>query len=431
MFILKTIIFRMRSRSVILLMLVFALTVWGVFFVHPQYLGQSRPWRFGLDLVGGTSLIYEVDVKDVLESDRDAILSGLRDVIENRINAFGVAEPRVVTAKKDDSYRIVVELAGVKDIGQAILQIGETPFLYFAELPSGESIDGEIGQGDFVPTELTGRYIRGSGKGAQISFNPVSGSPEISLIFDEEGAKLFEDITQRNVGRPLAVFVDDNLLTAPIVQGIITGGRAQITGNFTPEEAKNLVQRFNAGALSAPIRLLSQQTIGASLGADSLNKTIWAGALGTIFIIFFMLAYYGKLGVFASIALIIYSVLLLLVFKLFGITLTLSGIAGIILSVGMAIDANILIFERTKEENKKGLSRLEAIREGFSRAWPSIRDSNITTIISSLILYNFTSSFIRGFALALLLGVLVSMFTAITVTKNLLFVFVKNNPKSS
>lgn len=423
----------MRKRSIVLLLLTVAVVIWGAFFIHPQYLGSTRPWRLGLDLIGGSSLVYEVDLSSVGESDRNSVMSGLRDVIERRINAFGVAEPKVVTAQSGESHRLIVELAGIKDISQAIAQIGETPFLYFAE------VDMTSASSSFKQTELTGRYLLANGRGAQVTFNQF-GQPEIGLIFNEEGAKLFEDITRRNVGKPLGIFVDglsiidtngDGVINAadpayaPTVQGVIPGGQAQITGNLSADEARTLVERFNAGALSAPIKLISQQTVGATLGSESLNKTIWAGIIGTLVIMAFMLLYYRGLGFFASVALAMYSVLLLIVFKVFGITLTLSGIAGIILSIGMAIDANILIFERTKEEIRRGMGKTQAISEGFRRAWPSIRDSNITTIISSLILYNLTSSFIRGFALALFLGVVVSMFTAITVTRVLLGLFIK------
>ena len=222
----------------------------------------------------------------------------------------------------------------------------------------------------------------------------------------------------------MAIFLDNNLIEMPVVQEKISGGRAQITGKFTRDEAKKMVERFNAGALPAAIKIISQQTIGASLGQESLKKAIYSGALGTLAIILFMLGYYRKFGIFASLALIIYTVLVAAIFKL-GITMTLAGIAGFVLSIGMAIDANILIFERTKEEIKKGLTKISAIEEGFKRAWPSIRDSNISTIITSIILYYFTSSFIKGFALALLIGVLISMFSAITVTRTMLRVFIK------
>jgi len=243
------------------------------------------------------------------------------------------------------------------------------------------------------------------------------------LEFNKEGGDIFEEITGRNIGNPVAIFLDGQLISAPVVQTKISGGSAVITGSFTQEEATELVQRFNAGALPAPITLITQQTVGATLGVDSLNKTLKAGAIGTILIALFMVIYYRGLGVYAVAALAIYVLLNLLVFKWLSITLTLAGIAGIILSIGMAVDANILIFERMREELKRGLSRSTAIEEGFKRAWLSIRDSNISTILTAAILFYFTSGFIKGFALALLIGVVISMFSAITVTRTMLRAF--------
>ena len=229
-----------------------------------------------------------------------------------------------------------------------------------------------------------------------------------------------------NVDKPIAIFLDNSLIEAPIVQQKISGGQAVITGKFTIPEAKTLVGRFNAGALPAPITLISQQTISPTLGTDSLKKAAIAGALGTVLVMLFMLAYYRFFGIFACMALLIYILLTLGIFKLIPITLSLAGLAGFILTIGMAVDANILIFERVKEEIKRGLSRTAAIEEGFRRAWPSIRDSNTSTIITAIILYYFTSSFVKGFALTLLIGVLVSMFSAITTTRLLLKVLTKN-----
>ncbi|PIR88131.1 MAG: protein translocase subunit SecD [Candidatus Harrisonbacteria bacterium CG10_big_fil_rev_8_21_14_0_10_45_28] len=423
-----------KKKAAILLVIILVATVVGAFFINPNSLGRFRPWRLGLDLVGGSHLIYEVDMSSVASTDRDAVMNGLRDVIERRVNLFGVSEPQVLTEKVGESYRLVVELAGISDISQAILQIGETPFLVFAEqvsagLPAGVQFETESGQPvevtsepEWQPSDLTGRYV----KGAQFALSDVTRQPEIYLEFNSEGAGLFEELTGKNIGSPLAIFLDGALLTAPTVQGRIAGGKAQITGQFTIEEARSLVERFNAGALPAPIRLVSQETIGASLGQGSLTTTLWAGLLGTLLVILFMLIYYRRFGIYASVALIIYIILLGSVFKLLGVTLTLAGIAGIVLSIGMAVDANILIFERSFEELKKGSAKETAISEGFRRAWPSIRDSNLTTIITAVILYSFTSSFVKGFAVALLLGVIISMFSAITITKSLLTAFTKN-----
>lgn len=388
-------------------------------FVYPFGPGASlRPWQLGLDLIGGAHLVYEADMSGVASEDRESVLDGLRDVMERRVNVFGVSEPFVATAKSGNSYRLIVELAGIADVSQAINQIGRTAVLEFREVPD----DVFITYASTTSAGLTGKYLRR----AQVVTDPTTFQPQIEVDFSGEGAELFAQITSRNIGKPLAIFLDGELISAPSVREKITSGKAVISGQFTVEEARNLAALLNAGALPAPVRLVSQQTIGASLGLNSLNKTLLAGFIGTGAIILFMIIYYRGLGFFAALALIIYVFFTLTVFKGLSITMTLSGIAGFILSIGMAVDANILVFERTKEEIKKGISRASALEEGFKRAWPSIRDSNITTIITSLILYSFTSGFVKGFALALLIGVIVSMFSAITVTRVLLRTFVRS-----
>ncbi|HMB17577.1 MAG TPA: protein translocase subunit SecD, partial [Candidatus Paceibacterota bacterium] len=262
-------------------------------------------------------------------------------------------------------------------------------------------------------------------KGAQLGFSQYTNEPLVYIEFTKEGSKLFEDVTARNVGKPVAIFLDNNLLTQPTVQQKIIGGKAQITGNFNREEAQKLVERFNAGALPAPIELINQQTVSPTLGKNSLNKSIIAGILGFLAVILYMIAYYRKLGLFASISLFMYVSLVLGIFKIIPVTMTLSGVAGFILSIGIAVDANILVFERMKEELDRGLVFSHAVEEGFKRAWSSIRDSNITTIISCVILFYFTSGFVQGFALTLLIGVLVSMFSAITITRTILRIAAK------
>lgn len=397
-------------------------TILAALFISPQLFDAHYPlrnWKLGLDLVGGSHLVYEIDVSDVKAAERASVITGLRDVIEKRVNLFGVSEPQVYTAKSGDVTRLVVELAGIKDITKAIEQIGATPFLYFAERKELETADGKKAIA-YQHSDLTGRYITG----AQITFDQTTNAPQISLSFNDEGAKMFEEITSRLVGKPLAIFIDDTLISEPVVQEKITGGNAQITGRFTITEAKQMVARFNAGALPAPIRLTNQQTVGASLGTDSLRKTVHAGLIGTLLVMIFMTLYYRLLGFTASGALLIYIILTLGIFKLFGITMTLSGITGFILSIGMAVDANVLVFERRKEEIRRGLSASNALEEGFRRAWPSIRDSNITTIIVALVLYYATTGFVKGFALALFLGVIMSMFSAITVSRALLRSFI-------
>lgn len=410
-----------RSKTSFLLFLIVLLALAAGFFVFPKGLGgKILPWHLGLDLVGGSYLVYEADMSAVTAGDRASVLDGLRDVMERRVNVFGVSEPRVTTAKVGESYQLIVELAGIKDVEEAIKQIGRTALLDFREV-------SQVGEGDsaklnFTPTKLTGRYLQKS----QVSTDPNTNQPLILIDFNEEGGKLFEQLTKKNVGKPLAIFLDNELISMPTVQEPISGGNAQITGQFTFQEVRKLVSLFNAGALPAPISLISQQTIGASLGLDSLNKALVAGLAATIAIMLFMIIYYRKLGLVASLALLFYAIFALAAFKLFGITMTLAGIAGFILSIGMAVDANILIFARTKEENAKGISNTSALEEGFRRAWPSIRDSNITTMMTSVILYYLTSSFVRGFALTLFIGVLVSMFSAITVSRVILRTFTKD-----
>lgn len=369
----------------------------------------------GLDLDGGSFLVYEIDLSGVNGDERDSVVQGLRDVIERRVNFFGVSEPRVYTQDAGDSRRLVVELAGIKDVNEAILLIGETPVLDFREVEETE--EGF----NYIQTELTGRYI----KKAQLTFDQIVGQPSVSLEFTGEGARIFEELTARNVGKPIAIFLDGALIEQPIVREKISGGKAQITGRFTLDEARAMVQRFNAGALAAPIKLISQETVSAELGKDSLQQILAAGIFGLIAVAAYMIIYYRRLGIFAAAALLMYVALTLAIFKIIPITLTLSGIAGIILSIGMAVDANILVFERTKEELKKGVAWDVAIEVGFKRAWSSIRDANITTVLSAVILYYITTSFVRGFALALIVGVLLSMFSALVITKMLLRVFNK------
>src|SRR3989338_3873438 len=391
-----------------------------------QVFGKSfLPWRLGLDLVGGSYLVYEADMKDVAQTDRASVLNGLRDVMERRVNVFGVSEPRGTTAKVGESHQLIVELAGIQDVEEAIKQIGRTALLDFREVDqTGEGVDAKL---NFRPTQLTGRYLQKS----EVSSDRNTNEPLITVQFNSEGAKIFEELTKLNVGKPLAIFLDNELISMPTVQEVISGGNAQITGQFTFQEVQRLVSLFNAGALPAPLSLISRQTVGATLGLDSLNKAITAGAIGTLAIILFLILYYGRLGFVAALALIFYIVYALAIFKIFGITMTLAGVAGFILSIGMAVDANILIFARTKEESAKGVSRAAALEEGFRRAWPSIRDSNISTMLTTTILYYLTSSFVRGFALTLFLGVLLSMFSAITVSRVILRAFIKNNTNNN
>lgn len=384
------------------------------------------PYRLGLDLQGGTHLVYQADVSNVSAGEVDESMAGLRDVIERRVNAFGVSEPVVQVEEAGDDQRLIVELAGVHDIREAIRLIGETPFLEFrTQRPAeeGQAILDAQATGErmmedayFVPTDLTGKYL----ERADVSFGQTAIQSLVTLRFDEEGARIFEKLTEENVGKQLAIYLDGFPISAPVVQQKITGGQAQITGNFTIEEARDLVRRLNSGALPVPIVLLSQQSIEASLGAEALMRGVNAGIYGLIAVMFFMILWYRLPGLLSVLALLIYVALVLTVFKLIPVTLSAAGIAGFILSLGMAVDANILIFERFYEEVRLGKRRDTAFEEGFLRAWTSIRDSNVSSLITAVILYWFGTSLIRGFAFTLAIGIVISMFSAITITRTFL-----------
>jgi len=525
----------------------------------PGYKLFSRPKiHLGLDLQGGTQLIYETDTSDIPDDQKVAAVEGARDVIENRVNVFGVTEPLIQTLKSGKEWRLLVELPGVQDVHAAIEMIGETPILEFKEqgLPreltteekeqiikyneqallraeevlkqalkssadfaqlakeysedsgSGQN-GGDLGwfsRGTMVPefekaafddlsvgeitsslvetdfgyhiikkiderikeqqlkvesedvegiqiqaepekevrashiliatqsietaqgiewqyTGLTGKQLKSS----FVSFNSQTNEPEVSLEFNEEGAKLFSEITKRNIGKPVAIFLDGLILSVPMVQEEIPSGQAVISGTFDLKEAKELAQRLSAGALPVPIKLISQQNIGPSLGQVSVKKSFMSGIIGFLVIIIFMISFYKKRGLIASLALFIYALIVLALFELIPVTLTLAGIAGFILSLGMAVDANVLIFERVKDEEALGKSPLSAIHDGFKNAWTAVRDGNITTLIVCFILYYFGTGLVRGFGLTLGLGVLISMFTTITVTKNFLELMISSD----
>lgn len=494
--------------------------------------------NLGLDLQGGIHLEYRADVSQIAEDKIDEAMQAVQDVIERRANAFGVAEPVVYTSKSGSENRLVVELAGVKDIDEAKKLIKDTPFLEFKEegapdesqkipedvlkslneesqkkaqeilskalagedfatlakdnsqdpgskekggeldffkrglaVPEFEEVlfgealkSGEIhpelvetefgwhivkkleerGEGDerevrgahillaktkqpepqvnFISTGLTGKNL----KDATVQFRSQGLSePEVSLKFDDEGTRLFAEITKRNVGKRVAIYLDENIISAPTVQTEILSGEASISGNFTVQEAKDLVNRLNEGALPVPIDLISQQSVEASLGEKYLAMSLRAGMVGLALVIVFMLLYYRFLGLVASVALLIYTALMVAIFKLSGlthwqITLTLPGVAGFVLSIGMAVDANILIFERIKEEIRRGRNVASAVEEGFRRAWTSIRDGNFSSIITAAILIILGTGFVKGFAVTLIIGVLVSMFTAVVVVRTML-----------
>lgn len=473
--------------------------------------------NLGLDLQGGAHLVYEADLSEIEPSEYQDAMDGVRDVIERRVNALGISEPIVQTNRSGDNYRVIVELAGVSDVNQAIEVIGQTPTLDFreqleTEVPVEESSEenaeesSEESAEDGIDVEAVGTeerqklilaqaestgeqtpdasveeqgaeentegtesqidpnsiQIQGEGEDAQIvdeegspidieqlqqqlqaqqdlnsffgnfeqtglsgkqleradlTFDPQTNQPVVQLQFNSEGAELFGDITERNIGKPVGIFLDGQLISAPTVNQKIPDGTAVISGSFTVDEARELAQRLNAGALPVPIELVSQTTVGPTLGQVSIEKSFIAALVGLVLVSLFMIFYYRLPGLLSVFALIIYSLLVLAVFKLTSITMTLAGIAGFILSIGMAVDANVLIFERTREEIRNGKSLKAAIEGGFNHAWSSIRDSNVSSLITCIILAWFGTSIIRGFAITLAIGIAVSMFSAITVTR--------------
>lgn len=382
------------------------------------YLYQHPNFKLGLDLRGGSHLVYEADVSALQSGDIKPAMSSLREVIERRINVFGVAEPLIQVEETalggSAKHRLIVELPGVTDLREAIALINVTPQLDFrVEAPS---TNPNATTTTFIASGLSGRYLKHS----TVEFRQQSLTPSIGIEFNDEGTALFAKITSANVGKPVGIFLDGKLLSAPVVREAITTGKAEISGSFTVDEAQTLSRNLNLGALPVPISLVSTETVGPTLGAEALDRGVHAGLLGLLVVAIFMVLWYRLPGLISVISLAIYVVLMLGLFRLFGITLTAAGIAGFILSVGMAVDANILIFARLKEEMKHTDNLHDALAHAFSRAWLSIRDSNLSSIITALILFWFGTSLIKGFALTLALGVLVSMLTAISITRTFL-----------
>lgn len=386
--------------------------------------------KLGLDLAGGSHLVFEADMLKIPSGDQEAALEGTRATIERRVNLFGVSEAVVQVSKVGGKYRVNADLPGIKDTQKAIGLIGQTAKLEFKELKG--STEGTATE-EAIPfqaidTDLTGADLTRS----KVEFDSQTGKPVVGLQFNNEGAKKFQEITKRNIGSPLAIVIDGQIITAPRVQQEISGGNAVITGNFTLEEARQLSIQLNSGALPVPVKIIEQRTVEASLGAEAVRKSILAGLVGLGMVIFFMTTYYGRLGFLASLGLFIYGVVTIALYKLLPVVLTLPGVAGLILSVGMAVDSNILIFERMKEELRAGKPWMDAMEAGFGRAWDSIRDANIATLLTVFILLNplnfdflHTSGPVRGFAITLGLGILISLFTGIFVTRTLMRVFAR------
>lgn len=466
-----------RARAVMLIIVAAAI---GYFVYASEMSGGINKFRLGLDLSGGTHLVYKADVSKIAAADISDSMSSLRDVVERRVNLFGVSEPLVQTeqaaalSSAESAYKLIVELPGVTDAEEAARSIGATPSLEFKLLTADamrafqEKIDSfptpEEQQAEylklFTSTGLNGSMVAK----ALLEFDTTTNQPTVGLTFTTEGRTLFSNVTKDNIGNYLGIFLDGVDISVPVIRDQIVDGKAQISGTFTVDDAKELVRNLNYGALPVPITLISTQTIGPSLGQAAVNGGVRAGIVSFIIIAIFLIIWYRLPGVVAVVALACYIILNLAIFKigvspalfiivlffgilsmtwhrgfLFGIpisyvllmfvpgalspvTLTATGIAAFILSIGMAVDANILIFERMKEELAKGHGIWESMHEGFNRAWLSIRDSNTSSIITGIILYMFGSTaVITGFALVFVVGVVVSMFTAITASRLLLY----------
>jgi protein-export membrane protein SecD len=415
----------MRYIPAIVVLLVAGLLGWYV-------LSPDNPIKLGLDLAGGTELIYRADTS-LVQTDKQGALNSLRDVIDKRVNLFGVAEPLVqleqssaVAGAVED--RLIVELPGVTDVQAAVDAIGATPSLEFKLVGTGTGTVGADGtlsiEPGYVDTGLTGRYL----SKADLQFGAGTGGttnePVVVLTFTEEGSALFAKITSEHVGESLAIFLDGEVLSQPVIREAITGGTATVSGGFTPEEARDLVRNLNFGALPVPIELVGSGTVGPTLGGEVFEAGLLASGLGFLLVALFMIAWYRLPGLVASVALVIYLLITIAFMKFVPITLTTSGIAALILSIGMAVDANVLIFERMKEELRRGKEAREAVRIGFARAWTAIRDGHFTTLISSIVLFWVGTSLVQGFALVFGFGVIASLISSVFITRVLLLAIV-------
>lgn len=389
--------------------------------------------RYGLDLAGGASLTFDVDTQNIKPESLPEALESLKNNIERRVNLFGLSESSVQLSSQAQNHRLVVDLPGMENIEEAVGLIGQTARLSFkGETPVPPEATASATFNDLFSKDigLNGSHLIRS----SVEINPNNSQPEVSLEFNQEGAKIFEQATKDFLNKRIAIFLDDYPITFPTVQTIIPDGRAVINGNFDIKSAKTLSSQLNAGALPLSIKLIHQSQVGASLGKDSIDKGIRAGLIGLLIVCLFMIGNYGKLGLIADISLIIYGLITLTLYRLIPVTLTFPGVVGFILSVGMAVDSNILIFERLREEVRRGKPWNIAMELGFGRAWDSIKDANACTIITALILFNpfnwsflNTSGMVRGFAVTLMLGILIGIFTGVFVTRTLLRILAKKN----
>ncbi len=401
-------------------------SIWAITPLDGDRFGRQG-LTLGLDLKGGAYLVYEADLSKKDPSQTvDQVMTSVLGKIERRANAFGVKEPII---QRQGENRILVQLPGEKNVDEAKKLIGQVALLEFKETTSdatGQPTRDDKGEiiwdiakatgSDAQIKELTGKYLKPNSK---VVLKPNTNEPEVAFEWNDEGAILFEQITKRNINKPLGIFLDNQAISAPTVRAVIKS--SGIIEGMDMKEAQNLAIQLNSGSLDVPLTVIQEQTVDATLGADSIKKSIVAGAIGLILVALFMILYYRMAGVVATLALIIYGLILTAIFKLVPVTLTMAGIAAAVVSVGMAVDANILIFERMKEELRGGRTMGAAVDVGFNRAWLAIRDSNVTTFIACIVLFWFGDTFgaflVKGFALTLFIGVALSMFTAITVSK--------------
>lgn len=412
-----------------------------IYFPKPRFtlpggkeISFNQPLKLGLDIKGGMQVVLQTDMSQIPDSEKDQALSMTRDILYRRVDMYGIAEPVVQTARIGEERRLIVELPGVTDPDAALALVGKTAQLDFrlvneAAVASQSAMASESAQvtlsvdEQFIKTDLTGKDL----EKATVQLDSTTSEPVILLTFTERGRELFAKITSDNVGEILGIFIDDYPVVLPQISSAILDGNAQMTGSYTMPEAQQLAVQLNAGALPVPISVVEQRTIGASLGEQSVRDSVTAGLVGLLLVLVFMILLYGVRGVVASVALVVYAVITIALYKLMGVTLTLPGIAGLLLSIGMAVDANILIFERMKEERRRGRNFRDSVELGFGRAWDSIKDANLATIITSLVLINpfrfgllNTSGLVRGFGITLFVGVLISLFTGVIVSRNLL-----------
>lgn len=429
------------------LIFIIAITIFSLYISLPTDLGYFRLPRLnfklgkldlskeieikqGLDIKGGVQVVLDTDMSKIQDSDKQSALESLKDVVGRRVDLFGVSESSIKTLQNNNQYRLSIELPGVTDSKQAIALIGETASLQFAYPVFSEtkSATEEANLLGFNPANLSGSDL----KKAQVTFQTQDSLPAVAIEFNEEGTKKFSQITKDSIGKPLAILLDGFPITMPNIESEIPNGNAIISGNFSLEEAKELAIKLNAGALPVPVKVLSQKNIPATLGQESVQKSLMAGGIGLLMVVLFMILNYGRMGVISSVSLVLYGLYTVTLYKTIPVVLSLPGIAGFLLSVGMAVDSNILIFERYKEEIRAGRQWQVALELAFGRAWDSIKDANTATIITGLILFNplnwsflNTSGAVRGFALTLIIGIMVSLFTGIVVTRTLLRIFYK------